>query len=121
MADSSDILATDSIFLKNKEFYCKYMYNEIYTIEASGSYCKVFLSENRSNKLTLSITLTQLMTFLPSDIFIRTHRSYIVNIHHIERLMGNILYVGNCSIPIGREYKKDVYSHLNIIGLLPNK
>lgn len=121
MADSSNTLATDSIFLKNKEYYCRYMYYEIYTIEASGSYCEVFLSEDRSKKLTLSITLTQLMAFLPLDIFIRTHRSYIVNIHHIERLMGNILYVGNCSIPIGREYKKDVYSHLNIVGLLSNK
>lgn len=117
MDETNKILTTDCIYLKNNEFYCKYLYSEIYCIAVSGRCCNVYLSPDKTIKLCLQMTLTDLMEFLPPDIFIRTHRSYITNIQHIERIVGNTLYVGEVIVPIGREYKKDVYTRLNIVGL----
>ncbi|WP_446715735.1 LytR/AlgR family response regulator transcription factor [Bacteroides sp. GD17] len=91
------------------------MYNEIYHLEASGGYCYIYLAPDRP-KIILAMTLTELMEYLPSEIFIRTHRSYIVNLNHIERITGNTLYIGAAQIVIGREYKKEVLKHLNIVG-----
>lgn len=113
---TQNIPNTNCIFLKENDGYCRYMYDEILYIDAAGSYCNVHTSVDKSKKLTLAITLAELKAFLPSDIFIRTHRSYIVNINHIERIIGNIIYIGKDSIPIGRDNKKEVISYLNIVG-----
>lgn len=45
---------------------------------------------------------------LPSDKFIRVHRSYIVPIDKIKTLDGNQVQIGDKLIPIGRSYKEDV-------------
>lgn len=121
MDETNKNLTTDCIYLKNGEFYCKYLYSEIYYIVVSGRYCNVFLSPDKTIKLSLPMTLTDLTEFLPPDIFIRTHRSYIANINHIERIVGNTIYVGEVVVPIGREYKKEIYSRLNIAGLPPKQ
>lgn len=116
METQSKIPVTNCIYLKNNDFYCKYLYSDILYIEASGSYCNVYSSPH-SEKLVLSITLTELNEYLPSDIFIRTHRTFIININHIERIFGNTIYIDETVIPIGREYKKKIFSLLNIVGL----
>lgn len=121
MANIEKILMNECIYLRNDEYYNKYMYNDIYQISVSGRCCNIYLSPDKSEKVSLSITLTELMKFLPSHIFIRTHRSYVVNINHIERIMGNMLDVGDSVVPIGREYKDAVYSRLNIVGLISDK
>lgn len=110
------IPVTDCIYLKNDHFYCKYMYSEILFIEAAGSYCNVHVSSN-SEKLVLAMTLAELKKYLPTNIFIRTHRTFIININHIERILGNTIYLNETAIPIGREYKKNIFSLINIVGL----
>lgn len=114
MERQSKILTTDCIYLKVNEVYCRYMYDEILYIEASGSYCNIYLSNN--SKILLTILLTELQEYLPIEVFIRTHRSYIVNISYIERIIGNLIYIGEEAIPIGRENKKDIFARLNIVG-----
>lgn len=121
MTDSDKASTTECIYFKEGEYYCRYMYSDIYWISVSGRYSNIHLSSDRAHKLSLPITLTELMKFLPTSIFIRIHRSYIVNANYIERISGNMLYIGTAVLPIGREYKKAVYSHLNIVGLLPDK
>lgn len=115
METLSKIPVTDSIYLKVNEVYCRYMYNEILYIEASGSYCYIHLSNN--SKILLTTSLAELQDHLPIEIFIRTHRSFIVNINYIERILGNLIYIGEMAIPIGRENKKEIFSRLNIVGL----
>lgn len=117
METLSKIPVTDSIYLKNNDFYYRYMYNDILYIEASGSYCNIHFALDNSSKLVLALTLVELQEYLPTDIFIRTHRTFIVNMNHIERILGNTIYIGETTVPIGRDYKKDVFDHLNIVGL----
>lgn len=38
--------------------------------------------------------------------FVRTHRSYIVNLDKVEKTSGNQIFIGNDIIPIGRTYKE---------------
>lgn len=115
METQVNIPATDSIYLKTNDFYCRYMYNDILYMEASGSYCNIHLLLDNCTKLILALTLVELQEYLPTDIFIRTHRSFIVNISHIERILGNTIYIDKTTIPIGKEYRKEVFAHLNIV------
>lgn len=42
---------------------------------------------------------------LPNEQFLRTHKSYIVNLNHVTQVNGNQLRVGRDTLPVGRKYK----------------
>ena len=46
----------------------------------------------------------------------RVHRSYIVNINSVDSFIGNMLFIGNCRIPISKSHKNEVLERLNLIG-----
>ncbi len=49
------------------------------------------------------------------DYFIMAERGYIVNLHYIEKIIGNEIYLKKCpeKIPIGSTYEKQVKTALN--------
>lgn len=105
-----------SIFVKEQDYYRRIDFHEIHWIEASGSYCFLYLNTGR--KVIISFNLTELSTYLSSRIFMRVHRSYIVNIDHICSFVGNMLCVDKKFIPISKQHKKDVILRLNILGFI---
>ncbi|GAO43985.1 LytR/AlgR family response regulator transcription factor [Flavihumibacter petaseus] len=87
---------------------------EIALLCAEGDYTKVILADNTffRVKKTLSATLTK----LPTEIFIRIHRSYAVSINHIKTLDRQQLAVGEHFIPISKQYFNSIVEKLNILG-----
>jgi len=57
--------------------------NEIFFIQSDGDYVQIHTAEKKYLK---EQTMKFFEQVLPSDIFIRIHRSYIVNIEHITRI-----------------------------------
>lgn len=57
--------------------------SEIFFIEAQEDYVMIYTEKGRLMK---NLTMNYLETHLPKDLFIRTHRSFIVNIEKIEKL-----------------------------------
>jgi len=49
--------------------------------------------------------------------FKRAHRSYIINLDHIEKVSGNQVFVKSNALPIGRTYKQDFLEALQKTGL----
>lgn len=111
----------DSIFVKIKEQYKRIECSEILYIEASGSYSIIRMKDT---ELTLTYHLSEIESFIPDTIFLRVHRSYIVNKQYIGCWLGNTLFIGKTNIPIGRTYKEKLLSSFNIIDdrkLIKNK
>lgn len=80
----------------------------IICIEADGSYCKLHLTEKR--KKTLSRPLKYIEDQLPKEQFLRIHRSYLINIGHIQKwdkTSGGSIILGNqMNIPVSRSGRK---------------
>lgn len=58
--------------------------------EAQDNYTEVFYTENHQlRKKLLRITLKKLTEQLPQKEFLRCHRSYLVNLHHVGTVNGN--------------------------------
>ena len=54
-------------------------------------------------------SLKEIITFLPDDIFVRVHKSYIVNLDYLISYKKNLLIlIDNIEITIGRSFKKDI-------------
>jgi DNA-binding LytR/AlgR family response regulator len=58
------------------------------------------------------ITIKSLEEQLPSDIFIKVHKSFIVNINKIKRIEGNILDIGNEKITISQNLREKVINEI---------
>lgn len=82
--------------------------------EADRVYTQIFLTNN--SKLTITKPLRVFEEMLDNrPYFFRPHRSYLINIHHIQKyLRGESLIImdGNQNIPISRERKADFESLL---------
>lgn len=80
---------------------------EVLYFESLGDYVKVYLV---SEELIFHDSLKRLEEELPEDRFTRVHKSYIVRIPSVDYLEGNMLKMGNHTIPIGNTYRDRVLS-----------
>jgi len=90
------------IFVKIDKKKMKKIYlDEILVIESLRDYLKISTSTNR---YIIHQTLSSFTDQLPSDNFIRIHRSYTVAINKIEAVEGNCVEIDGIRYVIGRTY-----------------
>jgi DNA-binding LytR/AlgR family response regulator len=65
-----------------------------------------------SKKLMVYNTIKSLEEQLPSKIFIKVHKSYIVNRNKITSIEGNILDIGNEKITISQNLRDKVIGEI---------
>lgn len=107
------------VFVWRQNDYLKLTLDEIIWIEAEGSYTKLYLSDKRS--MVISFHLAVIEKELPSSDFIRIHRSHIVNLKHVQSLIGNSLNIGNVLLTVGREYRESVLNRFIFLGVRRRK
>ncbi len=98
------------IVLKENKALHKVFFNDIQYIEAFGDYVKV---HTRSKTITTHSTFSKLMASLP-NYFLRTHKSFSVNLNKMNHLSGNQITIDNHVIPIGQTFKQTVLKALNL-------
>jgi len=94
----------------DKKMYKVYL-KDIIFIEALKDYAKI-ICEKKS--LITKYPISAFEEKLPSDQFIRIHRSYIVSIAKIEAFNSTEIDIANRQLSIGRSYKNQVLKILNI-------
>jgi len=92
----------DHIFVKSDGILLKINTNDIYYVEAMGDYIKVHTPEKRH---VVHSTMKAFVAKLPED-FVRTHKSYIVNLHHIDKVEENTVYLKEEELPVSRNNRR---------------
>ena len=92
------------IFLKVEYQLVKVMLRDITHIEAYKDYVKVHLKSKPNPILSLT-SMKNMEELLPSDKFMRVHRSFIVSLDHIDSVSKNVIQIGNHQISVGDNYK----------------
>ncbi|HTR28869.1 MAG TPA: LytTR family transcriptional regulator DNA-binding domain-containing protein [Puia sp.] len=96
------------VFVKSEYKIIKVKFEDILFCEGMKDYTQIYI-KGRSEPI---LTLNNLKSFsfkLPSEEFIRVHRSYIVSLTHIDSIARNEIYIGKKIIPIGDSFKDDFY------------
>lgn len=83
--------------------------SDILYIEGWKEYVKIFTPTEKF--ITLE-SLSQLEHTLPSEFFIRVHKSYIVAKQAVQQLDGDVLLLGAARIPVARARKRMVVAAL---------
>lgn len=103
---------TDHLFIKVDTKFVKLANNDILYIESMGDYVK-FITPTK--KLVTLNTLKNLEEKMNRNLFLKVHRSYMVNISKIDDLQGNVIYIGGNEVPIGKGHREEVLKRLNIM------
>ena len=96
---STPFVLNDSIFVKRNDRMVKIMIADIYYFEADRNYCKIY-SKNR--ECLLVTTLKEINEKLPEEYFLRIHRSYIVNLNHVDEVAGSHVIIDKKAIPMSK-------------------
>ena len=98
-------LKKDYLTIKADHKLYKVRYEDIRYIEGQREYVSFYTPKGR---ITALMSLKRLEESLPAELFIRCHKSYIINKDMVEALEGNSLTIQDKSIPIGQSYKEQV-------------
>ncbi len=94
----------DPLFIKSDKRHIQLEPKNIFYLESYGNYVKVWLADHFH--LTPA-TLSSFEEQLPDNIFLRIHKSYLINIHQIDYVEGNMVFLKNeKELPVGKNYRK---------------
>ena len=101
--------SNDFIFVKIDRKMHKIDFSKILWIESLSDYLKIETTEG--TKVTRE-TISAIEAKLPSEKFMRIHRSFIIAIEKLESYTNEEVCICNNSIPISRSYKENVLKNL---------
>jgi DNA-binding LytR/AlgR family response regulator len=101
------------LFVKGNKQLQKVYIDDIIYIESQRDYVKIRLAGN-ADVITRQ-TISYYEEFLPPQMFLRIHRSFIVATRKITAFEANRLLIGDIAIPVGRNYKQTVADHLRTV------
>ena len=99
----------DYFFIKADNKLVKVFFDDILYAEALQNYVAIHTG---SKKYITYLTFRSIEDYLPSDRFIKTHKSYIVSASRIDNIEGNEIRIGEHHIPISRSTREEVMEKL---------
>lgn len=107
--ESPNPSTSDYFFVKTEQKLEKVITNEINFVKAMENYVVIYTAHQKIMSLMTMISMEEK---LPSNQFLRIHKSYIVNINKIDSLEGNFLNVKSHQLPISRQKKQEVMERI---------
>ena len=109
-AEATDVnlkpqLKEDHLIIRADRKLYKINYEDLLYIEGQKAYVTF---HTKKKNITALASLRDLEEQLPSSLFLRIHKSYIVSIHEIESLEGNRVEIGGTHLSVGKSYRPDV-------------
>lgn len=107
---------SDFIFVKDKDIYRKVLLKNILFIKADGVYSEVHTIDQ---KFLASNCLSKVLKQLNTDIIMRCHRSYAVNINRVDAFIDSMLVVGigknKMEVPVGLKFKNAIFQRFPVL------
>ncbi len=107
----------EEIFIKKSSTLVKLKLKDIIFIEALENYVTL---NTRDDRFTIHFTMKAIENQLPSGLFIRVHRSYIINKSMIQSIKDNTLelLVGDTvkNIPVGKSFRDSLLNDINVMA-----
>ena len=101
--DNNGTKPNEYFFIKADGKIYKLLYSDILLAEAKGNYTKIVCS---NNTLMPNMSFSSFESLLPGGLFIRVHRSFIINKSKITHIEGNTVHIQDMQVPISVNYKE---------------
>ena len=100
----------EHVFVKIEWGHKRVCIHDIVYLEAQQNYCAIHLLKgNEKSRMMVTVPMCEVLEDLNPSLFVRIHRSYAVNIEHINIIAGYMVEMDNGKdINIGREYRNNL-------------
>ncbi len=98
------------LLIKSNKTTHKICSNDILFIEAYGDYVKIYVEDKY---ILTNNTFVNILELLPKNKFIRSHKSFAINLEKINTIQGNRIAINKHLIPIGQKFKVEFLKSLN--------
>lgn len=106
------IILDDRIFVRNRDKMMKIMVADILYIEADRNYSRIFTN---SKEFLLSTTLKTIEEKLSGHLFVRIHRSYIINLAHVDEVAESHVIIAQKVIPLSSGLKEHLLQRIQTL------
>ncbi len=110
--DEQPFILSDRIFVRHKEKMVKIMLADILYMEADRNYSRIFI---KGKEYLLSITLKTIEEKLPMLLFQRIHRSFIINLAHVDEVAENHIMIAQKNIPLGAGMREQLLKRMQTL------
>ena len=101
------------IYVKSDYKIVRINIEQIRYIEAMSEYLRISC-EDKDKPVIVLLSMKKIEEHLPSNKFMRIHRSFIINLDKVSEVKKNhVLMEGDVSLPIGDNYKDAFINYLN--------
>ena len=111
VTEEGNYVINDSIFIKQGQQFHKVKVDDILYLESDNVYLNV---HTLNNKMLVRSNLQDYLDLIGSNHFFRVHRSYAVNIHHIQGINSEFLVINKVELPISKSYRDQLFSFLKL-------
>lgn len=101
-----------SLFVKSDYRINRIDFADIKYVESMGEYLRIFI-DGQPKPLMPLMSMKRMEEILPEDIFMRVHRSYIVNMNKIQEISRMRIIFDDVYIPVGDNYKQKFMDYIN--------
>lgn len=84
----------------------------IYLIEAKGDYIQI---KTFNKNYTVHSTLKKIEDKLPDELFLKVHRSFVINTKHIIDIEDNSVLIEKDVVPVSRSNRPELMKRLNLL------
>lgn len=97
------------VFIKDDYAFVKLQLNEVLFVKSDNNYLEIH-TPNKTH--VVRSTLKDFAVNLPPRKFVQVHRSYVVNIEKVDRILANQLHIGKHEIAISAKHKDQLMQRI---------
>ncbi|PYF74697.1 LytR/AlgR family response regulator transcription factor [Pedobacter nutrimenti] len=103
------------LYVRQGDCFLKISWVDILYIEGMQNYAKLHFKDR---ELVIHQTMISLEETLPGDNFFRIHKSFLINIAHIDSVSGGRVFINGQELPISRTRREDLLKEVVYTKLL---
>jgi len=112
LSEATPFILSDRIFVRHKEKMVKIFIEDILYIEANRNYCNLYTP---NKEYVLATSLRVMEDKLSARQFLRVHRSFMVNLTHIDEVAENHVLVAEKAIPLSPVFREELLKRIQTI------
>lgn len=118
-APQSQAPRREFLIVKSEYKHVQIRISDILIVEGLKDYIKIYIKGQKHAILTL-MSMKAIEQSLPADMFMRVHRSYIVNTAYISIIDRNQVMVGTHTVPVSDTYRERFTQYITSLNPDPN-
>jgi len=103
------------MYIKQEDRFVKVVWEDILFVEAMQNYLRLHFKDKT---YVIHQTMSSIEEILPKDAFFRIHKSFLVNISHIDTVSGGRVFVNGIELPLSKHRKDDLFNNIILKKLI---